>query len=114
MTRKITNRPEQDLQIMCVNYFRLQHKDKLIFAVPNSAKRGAIEGARMKAMGTLKGCADVVILSFPGKATFIEMKSGKGKQQPSQMAFQDAVEKLGFTYYICDSFDRFKKIVGAI
>jgi len=41
------------------------------------------------------------------------MKTPKGKQQPSQKAWQQAVEAVGYKYVVCHSFDEFVDEVNA-
>lgn len=64
------------------------HLRRKFFAIPNSAKRTAIEGSQMKATGTVKGTADY-ILTNDGDYLFIEFKTDTGKQSPEQKKFQE-------------------------
>lgn len=102
---------ESIIQQNCVRWFRLQYPKlaRLLFAVPNGGARRPIEGAIMKAEGTLAGVSDLLLL-YPSKgfhALCIEMKTEKGRQQPSQKLFQAAVEEMGYKYVICRSFEGF-------
>lgn len=102
---------ESIIQQNCVKWFRLQYPKlaRLLFAVPNGGARRPIEGKIMKAEGTLAGVSDLLLL-YPSKgyhALCIEMKTEKGRQQPSQKLFQRAVEEMGYKYIICRSFDDF-------
>ena len=68
-----------------------------------------IEAARVKAMGTRRGFPDLILL-YPSAgfhALCIEMKTEKGRQQPSQKIFQQEVEKVGYKYIVCRSLDDF-------
>ena len=42
-----------------------------------------------------------------------EMKTEKGRQQPSQKLFQRAVEEMGYKYIICRSFEAFMDEIRA-
>lgn len=102
---------ESIIQQNCVKWFRLQYPKlaRLLFAVPNGGARRPIEGKIMKAEGTLAGVSDLILL-YPSKgfhALCIEMKTEKGRQQPSQKLFQRAVEEMGYKYVICRSFEGF-------
>ena len=106
-------RPEQSLQIACVKWFRLQYPNSRICAIPNSAKRGVVEGAMFKAQGVSAGYPDLQIL-HNGKVYFIEMKSDKGRLSDSQKEWQTWLTENGFEHYVCNSFDSFKEIVDLI
>ena len=104
---------ESQIQIGCVQWFRLAYPQLaiLLFAVPNGGARKRIEGAIMKAEGTQKGVADLLLL-FPSKSFHglcIEMKTPTGKQQPSQKIWQRKAEWAGYKYVICRSFEDFKQ-----
>jgi hypothetical protein len=62
----------------------------------------------MKREGVLAGVSDLIII-VKKRIFFVEMKTAKGKQQEAQKKFQNTVESLGFTYFICRSFDDFMK-----
>ncbi len=71
------------------------------FAVPNSGRRDAISGARLKSEGMLAGVADIV-LPFPRNGyhgAFIEMKTGENKPTVAQKEFLSAMIAQG--YAIC-------------
>lgn len=50
------------------------------------------------------GLADILIMKN-GKAIFIEVKSGKGKQSESQVEFQKLCEQYEIEYYIINSIE---------
>ena len=63
----------------------------------------------MKAEGVLAGVSDL-IHRYPSAglhARCIEIKTEKGRQQPSQKIFQQEVEKVGYKYIVCRSVDDF-------
>lgn len=108
---------ESIIQQNCVKWFRLQYPklSLLLFAVPNGGARRRIEGAIMKSEGVTRGVADLLLL-WPSKGVHglcIEMKTDKGKQQPSQKIWQRAVEDAGYKYIICRSFEDFKSEIDA-
>lgn len=102
---------EENTQIQCVKWFEYAYPklSLLLHHSPNGGRRNAIEAARFKAMGTRRGFPDLILL-YPSKgfhALCIEMKTEKGRQQPSQKIFQRAVEEMGYKYVICRSFEGF-------
>lgn len=108
---------ESIIQQNCVKWFRLQFPRLalLLFAVPNGGARRAIEGKIMKAEGTTRGVADLLLL-FPAKrfhGLCIEMKSPKGRQQPSQKIWQERAEWAGYKYVICRSIESFITEINA-
>ena len=62
---------------------------------------------RKKATGLLSGVSDLVIL-FPNKTVFCEVKTPTGTQSDNQIEFQKHVESLGFEYILVRSLDEFK------
>lgn len=102
---------ESLIQQACVRWFRLQYPKLALnlFAVPNGGARKRTEAAIMKAEGVTAGVADLLLL-FPAKhyhGLCIEMKTPKGKQQPSQKIWQRVAEDAGYKYVICRSLDDF-------
>ena len=67
----------------------------------------------MKAEGALAGVADLFVLhASKGKhGLFIEMKTTKGKQSESQIAFEQKCIREGYEYKVCHSFEEFKQTV---
>lgn len=108
---------ESKIQQTSVRWFRLQYPKLalLLFSVPNGGARRRIEGAIMKAEGVTVGVSDLLLL-YPSKGYHglcIEMKTQKGRQQPSQKTWQLAVEDAGYKYVLCRSFDDFMTEINA-
>lgn len=106
---------ESQIQQSCFKWFRLQFPDlaMLMFAVPNGGSRRRIEAKIMKAEGVTAGVADVLFL-YPNSehhGLCIEFKTNKGRQQPSQKQFQQAVEAQGYKYAIVRSIEEFIELV---
>lgn len=57
--------------------------------------------------GLPEGFSDLLILDN-GIAYFCEVKTKSGKQREGQIAFQNAVEKHGFIYFVARSVDDVK------
>ncbi|HSM79197.1 MAG TPA: VRR-NUC domain-containing protein, partial [Bryobacteraceae bacterium] len=69
-------------------------KDAFAFAIPNAAKRGVVEGAMMKRMGTRAGMPDVCVL-YRGRAYFLELKAAKGRVSSNQAGTIDRLAQTG-------------------
>lgn len=101
---------ESTLQIGCVRWFRYQYPKLTLFAIPNGGNRNLITAMTMKREGVLAGVADL-FLAFPSQGfhgLWIEMKTSKGRQSPEQKHFQIGMEKQGYKYVVCRSFEDFK------
>jgi len=104
---------ESRLQAICVKWFRLAHKDKLIYAIPNGGKRGVVTASILKAEGLIAGCPDLHIPIPRGKyaSLYIEMKTTKGVVQPHQKAIMYQLAIFGNKVVVCRSVDEFIKEV---
>ena len=107
----------------CVNWFKYQFPQYVIFAVPNGGKRQhrtvyrngvavtySAVAQKLKEEGALAGVADLVIVAS-GKVVFVEMKTPKGRQQDTQKEFERKVTRLGHPYYVCHSLEEFMQSV---
>ena len=113
--RKHKGDEEHQLQVGCVNWFRLQYPNMRhnLFAVPNGSMRDVIIGAKLKAEGVLPGVADLILLKPNSKygALLIEMKTAKGKQSERQIEWQQLIEQDGYKYIVCRSINDFMREV---
>jgi hypothetical protein len=101
---------EHSIQVQIINWLRW---NKIYcFAIGNGGKRNAVTGAILKKEGVLAGVADIQVLLSSGKSIFLEVKTPKGRQSPSQKEFQKEVEALGFRYYIVRSLEDVIKLSG--
>ncbi len=68
------------------------------YAIPNAARRSAIQGAWMKAEGMKAGVPDLCIAhpSGPYPSMYLEMKSAKGVLSPSQKKYLSLLRGKGF------------------
>ena len=102
---------EAQLQTMCVTWFRYQYPKltPVLVAIPNGGSRNIIEATNLKRQGIIAGVADLILFvankDFHGLC--IEMKYDKGKQSEHQKQWQEAIEKQGYKYIVCRSFDSF-------
>lgn len=86
----------------------------LLHHSPNGGRRTAREGARFKAMGTKAGFPDLIlcVMRKGYGALFIEMKTDKGSQTPTQKAWQHRLTEQGYLYKVCRSFEEFQHIIN--
>ena len=108
------NRPEQDLQMACVKWFDLQysHQKNRLYMNYNNSGSGQM-GAINKAMGVRRGLSDLTYLLPNGKACFIELKIGSGRQSEYQKAFEAMVTDLGNDYRIARDIYEFIGIINS-
>lgn len=121
---KARSRPrheESHLQQICVRWFRIQypHLASNLFAVGNGGARGRTEAAIMKGEGVTAGVADLILLAPSASGEFyglcIEMKTTEkgSRQSAAQKEWQAAVERTGYKYVICRTFEEFQAAVTA-
>ena len=72
-----------------------------IFSVPNDTENKE-ETMRKLATGLKRGASDLIVL-FPNKQVFCEVKTQTGVQSEAQKDFQEQVENLGFEYILVRS-----------
>lgn len=105
---------EYDLQVSCVEWFRLQYPRHLIYHIPNGERRDAITGARLKRCGVVAGVPDLCIPYPCGKYThlYVELKNGtKGRLSPNQKAVIDELRMASACVEVAHSFEEFVSIV---
>ena len=105
---------EHEIQVNCVNYFRLRYPKGLIYAIPNGGQRNVIVAAKLKAEGVLSGVTDLHIpMAKKGyNGLYIELKNGKaGKVSENQKTIMDKLQSEGYRCEVCRSFDEFRKII---
>lgn len=104
---------EENLQQMCVTWFRLQYPHLILIHVPNGGKRNIREAARFKRLGVTAGFPDLALF-YPANgfhALFIEMKSEKGTLSASQKEMIEKLASLGYKCEVINSIELFIKIV---
>ena len=91
---------ESQLQAYCfqLHWNRYPEERGLLYMNYNNPKN-AIQGAHLRALGMIKGVADMTYLSKSG-AVFLEFKTDVGKQSPAQIEWQAKVMTAGYAYRI--------------
>lgn len=83
-----------------------------IFSVPNDSESKE-ETMRKLATGLKRGASDLIVL-FPNRAVFCEVKTQTGVQSEAQKDFQEQVEKLGFEYILVRSLLDFQNKINGL
>lgn len=101
--------PEHDAQVALFDVLRLNERRypqlAFIFAVPNGGLRNPITARDLKREGVKAGVSDICIpiASRGYGAAWIEMKAGKNKCTPEQLAFLNFVSGQNHASKICYS-----------
>ena len=83
-----------------------------IFSVPNDTTNKE-ETMRKIATGLKSGASDLIVL-FPNRAVFCEVKTQTGVQSEAQKDFQEQVENLGFEYILVRSLLDFQNKINGL
>lgn len=105
---------EHDLQVQCVQWFRAEYPEALIYAIPNGGWRTITTASHLKMEGQLAGVPDlhIPIARHGFNSLYIEMKNGKaGKISDKQNEMINKLRELGNMVTIVRSFEEFQKIV---
>ena len=105
---------EHDIQVNCVNYYRLRYPKGLIFAIPNGGQRNIIVAKKLKAEGALSGvpdlCVPIAKKGFHG--LYIEIKNGNaGRLSENQKTTISKLQSEGYKCEVCRSFEEFRNVV---
>lgn len=98
---------EDDLQITIVSFTRQYVRGIEIICIPNGGYRKKLEAVRLKRMGVLAGVSDLVLMLPEGKTCWVELKTKTGRQEATQIAFQQKCKKLGHKYVLIRSLDEY-------
>ena len=98
-------------QCRFVSWFRRNHPDVLIFAIPNGGYRGKTTAARLKAEGVVPGVPDLYI---PAWRTWVEMKRQKGGSlSPDQREVIAYLESCGDRVIVARGWEDAAAIISA-
>ena len=107
---------EHLLQVQCVNWFRYQYPEELIYAIPNGGQRNIITAKKLKAEGVTAGIPDLFIAAACGgyNGIYIELKNGsKGCLSENQRSIIAHLQQKNYKVAVCRSFDEFTSIINA-
>lgn len=105
---------EHQLQVSCIKWFRLQHRGRLIYAIPNGSKRNIITATKLKAEGVTSGIPDLHI-PVPNRfyhGLYIEMKVKPNSPTLSQREMMSKLHANGYKCAVCYSLDQFIEVVN--
>jgi hypothetical protein len=108
-TRKLTQ-SEAELQIACVNWFRLAYGNGgrgLLLHIPNGGSRDKVEAANLKRQGVVPGVPDLLLCLPGGRTCWFELKSATGTVSPNQRAIGKLLTAFGFTHVLIRNLDEF-------
>ena len=107
---------EKDLHKNLVKLLRFYQNNHnfLFFHIKNDVgKRRNNFFYDLKSLGVLPGVSDFCILT-PGKTTFFEIKTRKGRLSPKQNIFKANVERLGHEFVVAYGWEEILKKVNRI
>jgi hypothetical protein len=100
---------EYQIQIDLIQLLHLQARREIEYwHTPNGELRDKRHAAKLKAMGTRPGVADLMFLfhdTAEVPVLFLELKARNGKLSDNQEHFRNRVRALGYAYEWTDSFD---------
>lgn len=101
------------MQCAMINYFRMCHRGKIIFHIPNGEHRDAVTGARLKRAGVLAGVPDLCIPYANNDHThlYVEVKTSKGRPSDKQIAVIKELQEGGARVEIVRSVKEFIDLV---
>ena len=108
---------EEQTQIALVKWFELQHPAAApwLHHSPGGGLRNKVVAGKMKAMGTRRGFPDLTLWvrrgGFHGLA--VELKAGKGRPTPEQLAWLDQMSECGWCAALCTGFDAARDTLNA-
>ena len=92
---------ESQIQIQLISELKFKcRKGVVYFHVPNGEERRDSVAAKLKAMGVMRGVADLVFVWFDDKlrVLFLELKRRDAALSPEQWAFSLAIREAGALY----------------
>ena len=105
--------PEDILQMQVARYLAVASPDLVWFHPANGGYRNPREAKKLKDMGVKAGVADLALILPDGRAAFIELKHGKGRQTDTQKAFEADCARTATPYAICRSLDDVQQTLAA-
>ena len=114
MKDKTESKIQSEISCWFNNNFCLKHHNPryCIFSVPNDTTNKD-ETMRKIATGLKSGASDLIVL-FPNRVIFCEVKTPTGVQSEKQKEFQEQVTKLGFEYILVRSLLDFQNKINGL
>lgn len=111
---------ESQIQIALIEHLKYRARPSVLyFHIPNGELRDKRAAAKLKAMGTLPGVADLVFMwpipairSWQIQVLFLELKARSRKPAPEQLLFAERAYKAGAIYEFADNIDQALQILS--
>jgi hypothetical protein len=104
---------EHHLQAAVAEYLTLTLPHEAVFcSIPNGGKRDKATAGKLKAEGLQPGAPDLLIL-WKSRAIGLELKTGKGRLSPQQMAFSMRWTTAGGVYAVARSIEEVAALLDA-
>lgn len=104
---------EHLIQVSCINWFKREYPNYLIFSIPNGEFRHKTVALRLKAEGLTAGIPDLCVITDK-KILWVELKAEKGRLSIHQKEVQKKMQELNQEVYTCFSFDEFKDLLQKV
>jgi hypothetical protein len=104
MTR--LNRPEQQYQRAVIQHIAWRARPGVFaFHVPNGGWRSRVEGAILKAIGTVAGVPDILCI-FQSRVYALELKAGRGRLTDVQRVVHERLREAGANVAVAHGIDQ--------
>jgi hypothetical protein len=80
------------------------------FHVPNGGWRSRVEGAILKAIGTVAGVPDIICI-FQGRVYTLELKAGRGRLTDVQRVVHERLRKAGANVAVAHGIDQALRVL---
>lgn len=104
---------ESALQAQIVTYLGWALPNAIVVHLHNNP-RSAIEGAKLKSMGLVKGAPDLLVCLPRGQGLFLEVKTSKGRVSPAQFQFHNRCVSLNWPVAVVRSIDDVQRALAAV
>ena len=104
---------EDVIQEQCIQWFKLRHRNRLIWHTPNGGKRNYYEAAKLKRLGVTPGVPDLAIMEPSGAfhGLFVELKAEKNGLTDHQKGMCQQLADRGYRVELCRSLEEFSRTV---
>jgi hypothetical protein len=85
----------------------------MILSIPNGGLRDKMTAITMKATGSYKGAADLLVV-YRGWVGFVELKTDVGIQSPAQRQFEAHCIEAGLPYKIVRTLAEFQDLIMSL
>ncbi len=106
---------EERMQADCFKWFDNEFpEERRMLHCNNNNSSNKLEGNKAKAVGVIRGVADLELVCWGGRTIYIELKLPNKTQSEEQIDFMDKVRARGHMYIIIYSFEDFKLFIKSV